>query len=495
MAVYSALVVDLSVSALAKVHDRVGGSVAGARLGWLLGVGQYAAVYAADHPDYGAIAVKILHPDLAGRADVKARFEREIDLTRSLVHPGILRVFDDGASDDTRYAFLERLDGESLDARFVRMGGRLPVREAHATLGAALDVMAFVHAHGVVHRDLSPKNVYITRSGTVYVLDFGIAASPEASVLTRSGQVLGTPSFMSPEQARGDSARATTRTDVWSLGAMAFRLLAGRDVHPARAFRPNCFIRETIGAYHFAAQSAHARERTSARGGRPRCQPMRGQLPHERARTRTSKSARTPSADFPCARRITSGSLGLSLGRKPACSLPLSGMSLGRSAVVTANSALASKGLVVALDQLGSPAFVIDDRGRPVFANALGAKLFERDPAGMMRNLRSRIAPPSVEASEIGAPGLPPHWLVVLKPEPSNDIEMPRDRLEKAAETWKLTRGQIEVLRLAMTGDANKIIAEKLTCAEVTIEFHMTALFRKARVENRAQLVSRFWML
>lgn len=159
-----------------------------------------------------------------------------------------------------------------------------------------------------------------------------------------------------------------------------------------------------------------------------------------------------------------------------------------------ASNALASRGLVVALEQLGAPAFVTDGRGRPVYSNALGAKLFERDPVGMTQDLKRRISPPFHDANEIRVPGLPPHWLVVLKSEPSNDFDT-RDRVEKAAQVWNLTRRQIEVLRLAMTGDANKIIADKLTCAEVTVEFHMTALFRKARVENRAQLVSRFWTL
>lgn len=226
---------DLTAQALAKAHARVGRDVAGARLSWLLGVGHFAAVYAAEHPRHGAVAAKILHDDLAARADVRARFEREIELTRSLAHPGIVRVFEDGATEQARFAFLERLDGESLEARLVRMGGRLPVREVRATLGSAIRVMAFAHERGVVHRDLSPKNIYLTRSSDVFVLDFGIAASPHAAALTRSGQVLGTPSFMAPEQARGDSARATPRTDVWSLGAMAFRLLSGRDVHPARS--------------------------------------------------------------------------------------------------------------------------------------------------------------------------------------------------------------------------------------------------------------------
>lgn len=225
---------DLTVQALARAHARVGTEVGGARLSWLLGVGHFAAVYAADHPRHGAIAAKIMHDDLAERPDARSRFAREIELTRSLARPGIVRVFEDGVSNDTPFAFIERLDGESLEARLVRMGGRLPVREVHATLGSALLVMAFAHERGVVHRDLSPKNVYVTRSSGVYVLDFGIAASPRAAALTRSGQVLGTPSFMAPEQARGDSVHATPRTDVWSIGAMAFRFLSGRDVHPAR---------------------------------------------------------------------------------------------------------------------------------------------------------------------------------------------------------------------------------------------------------------------
>jgi serine/threonine protein kinase len=226
---------DLTVHALSKAHARVGTEVAGARLSWLLGVGRFAAVYAAEHPLHGAIAAKILHDDLFARADVQARFARELELTRSLEHPGIVRVIEDGSTESTRYAFLERLEGESLEARLVRMGGRLPVREVHATLGAAIAVMAFAHERGVVHRDLAPKNVFLTRSSGVYVLDFGIAASPRTAALTRSGQVLGTPSYMAPEQARGDSAHATPRTDVWSLGAIAFRLLSGRDVHPARS--------------------------------------------------------------------------------------------------------------------------------------------------------------------------------------------------------------------------------------------------------------------
>jgi serine/threonine-protein kinase len=245
---------DLSVQALAKAHARVGTEVAGARLAWLLGIGQYAAVYAAEHPKHGAVAAKILHSDLATRTDVLARFAREIELTRTLARSGIVRVIEAATS----HVFLERLDGESLDARLQRMGGRLPVREVHATLAGALEVMAFAHEKGVVHRDLSPKNLFVSRSAKVFVLDFGVAASPHAATpLTRSGQVLGTPAFMAPEQARGDSARATPCTDVWSLGAVAFRLLAGRDVHPARSPNAQVLLHATYPAPALASVAAH----------------------------------------------------------------------------------------------------------------------------------------------------------------------------------------------------------------------------------------------
>lgn len=255
---------DLTVQALTKAEARVGTVVGAARLSWLLGIGRYAAVYAAEHPRHGAIAAKVLHADLAARADVRARFAREVALTRSLEHPGIVRVFEDGATDETLFALIERLDGELLASRLSRLGGRLPVREVHATLGSALRVMAFAHERRVVHRDLSPKNVFLTRASDVYVLDFGIAASPDAAALTRSGQVLGTPSFMAPEQARGDSAHATPRTDVWSLGAMAFRFLAGRDVHLARSPSAQILFAATHPAPALAPLAPHVPEALAA---------------------------------------------------------------------------------------------------------------------------------------------------------------------------------------------------------------------------------------
>lgn len=146
---------------------------------------------------------------------------------------------------------------------------------------------------------------------------------------------------------------------------------------------------------------------------------------------------------------------------------------------------------MAALEQLGAPAFVADREGRPAYANALGAELFDRDPARTTQRLKSEIERPGPDVREIRARGVRPHWLVVLSEGAAN----PFDPVAAAAGAWNLTGRQVEVLRLVVTGDSNKSIAAKLGCAEVTVEFHVTALFRKAGVENRAQLVSRFWTL
>jgi DNA-binding CsgD family transcriptional regulator len=152
---------------------------------------------------------------------------------------------------------------------------------------------------------------------------------------------------------------------------------------------------------------------------------------------------------------------------------------------------LASAGLAVALDLLGAPAFITDERGRTVHANALGAELFNRDRWAVGQAIQRQVAARAPGAREIRAPGVPAHWLVVL----SAGEDRLAQRLTLAARTWGLTARQCEVLRHVSTGDGNKSIAVKLDCAEVTIEFHMTALMRKARVESRTELIARFWTL
>ena len=138
---------------------------------------------------------------------------------------------DDGCA----FLVMELLDGETLDARWQRKGKRLPVSEVLALMDRVLDTLAAAHARGIVHRDLKPENLFFTREAAVKVLDFGIARVRELSGAskTQTGSLMGTPTFMPPEQARGRWDEVDAQSDLWALGATMFTLLTGRFVHDA----------------------------------------------------------------------------------------------------------------------------------------------------------------------------------------------------------------------------------------------------------------------
>jgi Tol biopolymer transport system component len=199
-----------------------------------LGSGGMGEVYRAEDTRLGReVALKLLAPALSADAPGAARLEREARLLASLSHPGIAAIFGMEEALGRRFLVLELVPGDTLARRLAR--GPLPLPEA---LGAARDVadaLDAAHACGVVHRDLKPANVMIRPDGRVSVLDFGLAkamsgtegADAHAPTLevTLPGSVLGTPSYMSPEQARGRSVDA--RTDLWALGALLFECLSG----------------------------------------------------------------------------------------------------------------------------------------------------------------------------------------------------------------------------------------------------------------------------
>jgi serine/threonine-protein kinase len=205
------------------------------RLDVLLGVGGMAAVYAATHRNGSRVAIKMLHQELSINQQIRSRFMREGYVANSVGHDGAVRVMDDDTADDgSLFLVTELLDGETLEDRRVRFGGRLSEDEVLSLTDQILDVLIAAHAHGVVHRDLKPENVFLTRSGVVKVLDFGIARLREmssASTATRSGASMGTPSYMPPEQARGRWDEVDNRTDLWAVGATMFTLLSGKLVH------------------------------------------------------------------------------------------------------------------------------------------------------------------------------------------------------------------------------------------------------------------------
>jgi eukaryotic-like serine/threonine-protein kinase len=205
----------------------------------LLGVGGMAAVYAATHRNGSRAAVKLLHPELSTNGLVRARFLREGYVANAVGHDGAVKVIDDDeAEDDSLYLVTELLDGETLEDRRLRHGGCLDVGEVLCLTDRILDVLAAAHAKGIVHRDIKPDNVFITRAGQVKVIDFGIARLREARATksaTRSGAAMGTPAFMPPEQARGLWDEVDARSDIWALGATMVNLLTSRLLHEARS--------------------------------------------------------------------------------------------------------------------------------------------------------------------------------------------------------------------------------------------------------------------
>ncbi|MBX3188301.1 MAG: serine/threonine protein kinase [Labilithrix sp.] len=206
----------------------------------ILGSGGMGAVYAARHRNGARAAVKVLHPELARRPDVRERFLREGYAANRVEHRGAVQVLDDdvvkeGPDEGTAYLVMELLEGESLEDRVER--APLSELELLEISSGVLEVLEAAHEHGVVHRDLKPANLFLAKgeggATIVKVLDFGLARLEEGRSVTRAGAALGTPSFMAPEQASGRGTEIDARTDLFAVGATAFLLLSGRGVHEA----------------------------------------------------------------------------------------------------------------------------------------------------------------------------------------------------------------------------------------------------------------------
>ena len=217
-----------------RAQQRIGNTLRDKwRLDVLLGVGGAAAVYAATHRNGSRAAVKVLHPEVSTSSFVRDRFLWEGYVANAVGHEGAVRVLDDDVSEDgSLFLVTELLDGETLEERRIRLGGRIPQNEVLLATAQLLDVLAAAHGHGIVHRDVKPENVFVTRGGKVKVLDFGIARLRElASSGGQTGVMIGTPAYMPPEHARGLFDEVDERSDLWACGAMMFRLLSGRGVH------------------------------------------------------------------------------------------------------------------------------------------------------------------------------------------------------------------------------------------------------------------------
>ena len=218
-----------------KAEQRVGQLLAGKwRIDRLLDVGGMASVFAATHRNGNRVAIKVLHDVYATNQDVRDRFLREGYVANKVGHPGAVQVLDDDVLPDGGvFLVMELLEGISLEAR-LEGAKTLSQAEALHIADRVLDVLAAAHDKGIVHRDVKPANVFLTHAGEVKVLDFGLARVKEQTLrgsLTRTGMVIGTASYMPPEQARGKKDLIDHRTDVWAVGATLFRALTGRYVH------------------------------------------------------------------------------------------------------------------------------------------------------------------------------------------------------------------------------------------------------------------------
>ena len=193
-----------------------------------LGRGGMATVFLAlDTKHDRPVALKVLHPELAASLGPD-RFLREIKLAARLQHPHVLTVLDSGDANGRLWFTMPFVEGESLRDR-LRRERQLPVEDALRIARESSQALQYAHDHGVVHRDIKPENLMLTRDGNTLVADFGIARALGAASedrLTETGLAIGTPAYMSPEQAAGDRG-LDARTDIYSLAAVLYEMLAG----------------------------------------------------------------------------------------------------------------------------------------------------------------------------------------------------------------------------------------------------------------------------
>ncbi len=206
-------------------------SLARYEVGERLGEGATAVVYRAqDRELRRSVAIKVLKEFVGASEVARQRFRREAQAAAGLAHPNIIQVHDVAEEQGRLYLVMELVDGKSLAE--LLQGRALAERDLVRVLEKAARGVAAAHASGVVHRDLKPANILVGKNGEPKVADFGLAQLLDAPTeLTRSGMPLGTPQYMSPEQAQGRAKDITPRTDVYALGAILYEALTGRPVH------------------------------------------------------------------------------------------------------------------------------------------------------------------------------------------------------------------------------------------------------------------------
>jgi len=191
-----------------------------------IGDGAMASVYRAlDTVLDQTVALKVLHPDLAANHDYIARFKREIALARTITHPNVYRIYDIGQSEDSHFISMEYVEGEELKSI---IQSRPPgLEEGLRIIRQICLALSQAHRKGIIHRDLKPQNIMLEKeTGRCVVMDFGIAIGETSSAITQSGAFLGTPEYISPEQANGQNVGQAA--DIYAVGIIMYELFTGK---------------------------------------------------------------------------------------------------------------------------------------------------------------------------------------------------------------------------------------------------------------------------
>jgi serine/threonine protein kinase len=214
---------------MAVKHDDalIGKEIGHCRIERKVGAGGMGAVYLAHHTGLNKpVAIKVLPAELASNGEFIGRFQREARLAARLEHPNVVQVYDVGEEHGVHYITMQYIEGRSLDL-ILKEKKKFAVGEAVAVAKRVAVALAAAHKLGVVHRDIKPANILLSKDGLIKVADFGLAKDTDSNrTLSGTGQIVGTPYYMSPEQAQGLTVDA--RSDLYSLGATLYHMITGR---------------------------------------------------------------------------------------------------------------------------------------------------------------------------------------------------------------------------------------------------------------------------
>jgi serine/threonine protein kinase/tetratricopeptide (TPR) repeat protein len=192
----------------------------------MLGEGGMGTVYKAKDTELDRlVALKVIRPEYANHPETIRRFKQELILARQVTHRNVIRIFDLGIADSFKFITMDYVEGRDL-SKILSDRGKFSVSDACEMVRQICSGLEAAHSEGVVHRDLKPQNIMLDAQGRVFLMDFGLARSMELVGMTRTGALIGTPTYMSPEQARGEKADA--RTDIFALGVIFYELLTGK---------------------------------------------------------------------------------------------------------------------------------------------------------------------------------------------------------------------------------------------------------------------------